>query len=85
MSPRIILKKTEVEMQPGETVLAALQRAGIPMLYSCESGYCHGCILRGIGNIPPRAQNGLPDVLKECGCFLACQCVPTEGERPVPA
>jgi ferredoxin len=90
MSPRVILKKSEIELLPGETVLAALHRAGIPVLYSCESGYCHGCILRGKGTIPPQSQKGLSDVLTECGCFLACQCVPTEdlrvflpGERPI--
>jgi len=90
MSPRIILKDREIVLEPGETVLAAMRRAGVSTLYSCEMGYCQGCILRGFGSIPPEAQKGLSRALRDCGCFLACRCVPTEdlkvflpGERPV--
>jgi ferredoxin len=80
-APRLLLKDRQIDMQPGETVLAALRRSDVATLYSCESGYCHGCILRGVGKIPAEAQKGLSPDLQECGCFLACRCVPTEDMR----
>lgn len=44
-SVRISLTSGETfEVQPGETVLAAAQRAGVFIPYSCQSGTCRTCI-----------------------------------------
>lgn len=81
MSPRLFVHNTCVEMQKGETVLAALRRGGFPMLYSCEEGYCHACILRTCSPVPALAQKGLSAELISQGAFLACRLVPLHNLR----
>ncbi len=77
----------EYECGPGETVLDCLLRSGVPLSYSCRSGVCQSCLVKGAqGTIPPRAQEGVKDTLRAQGYFLACRCEPdgdltvTEGE-----
>lgn len=82
MSPRLLLRHHEpVPLDPGETVLAALRRSGLHMLYSCEEGYCQGCMLRTDGSVPREVQRGLSRELVDGGAFLACQWAPTEDVR----
>ena len=76
MTPRLHLAGRTVELLPGETVLAGLERAGVPMLYSCRDGCCQACIVRAEGPIPPESQRGLLAALRAQGALLSCQCVP---------
>jgi molybdopterin-guanine dinucleotide biosynthesis protein A/ferredoxin len=93
MSARLLLRQRgPIELQEGETILSALARNGVHMLYSCEMGQCQACILRSDGRIPLEAQAGLSRELREGGAFLACQWIPQEdvrvflpGEKPAVA
>ncbi|PAT35136.1 hypothetical protein CK620_04260 [Vandammella animalimorsus] len=63
-----------------ETVLDAMLRVGIATPFSCKGGSCHTCMTRCVtGEIPEKAQRGLPDRLRERGYFLPCKCVATSS------
>lgn len=67
------------EMRPGESVLETLERADAQIPNACRSGVCQSCLMRArAGHIPPAAQNGLKDTLREQGYFLACRCKPED-------
>ncbi|MEY2632218.1 MAG: hypothetical protein RIR00_872 [Pseudomonadota bacterium] len=81
MSPwRIEVLDQVVTVQPEETVLAACQRQGVALPFSCGGGICQACLLRSLsGPIPPAAQKGLPVEWQDKGYFLPCICLP-EGD-----
>lgn len=69
---------TTVLCQSGETLLDAWLRQGVAAQFSCRGGSCHTCMLRCVtGDIPERAQEGIPARLRNKGYFLPCLCVPT--------
>lgn len=69
---------TTVTCNPGETLLDAWLRQGVAARFSCRGGSCHTCMLRCVaGNLPERAQEGIPAGLREKGYFLPCLCIPT--------
>jgi len=73
--PSIRIGESEIESQPGETVLAALLRNDIEVPYSCRSGVCQTCTLRVLeGQVAPKAQVGLKETLRTQGYFLSCVC-----------
>jgi NAD(P)H-flavin reductase len=73
-------------VQPGETVLKALQKAGEKVESSCEAGVCQSCVIQATeGPVPAAAQAGLKPSLKSQGCFLACLCKPVESLVLAPA
>lgn len=41
-----------ISVQPGETVLAALGKAGVELPYSCEQGVCGTCLTRVLEGTP---------------------------------
>src|SRR4051812_24845693 len=62
-----------VAVAPGETLLAALEREGLPVRASCRAGACQTCLMRATDGAPPaRSQVGLKDSKKAKGYFLAC-------------
>lgn len=64
-----------VDIAPGETVLEALERAGIDAPSSCRSGNCQTCMHRAVeGTPPPDSQIGLTEAQKALGFFLPCIC-----------
>ncbi len=66
-----------VDIAPGETVLAALERAGVDAPSSCRAGNCQTCLHRAVEGSPPlESQSGLTDAQKALGFFLPCVCVP---------
>ena len=66
-----------LSLEPGETALDALLRAGVPVPHSCRAGACQSCRLRACaGEPPPAAQVGLKPSQRERGYFLACLCRP---------
>ncbi|MFG0318886.1 MAG: 2Fe-2S iron-sulfur cluster-binding protein [Planctomycetota bacterium JB042] len=75
--PTIRRDDTEVELEPGETVLDGLLRAGAHPLYSCRVGACLTCLSRAVEGTPPAdAQEPLSDAERGRGLFLACIAVP---------
>jgi CDP-4-dehydro-6-deoxyglucose reductase len=77
--PTITYDDKPFDVIPGETVLDALHRGGVPVPCSCRAGACQTCLLRATGGTPPAAaQQGLTDALKAQGYFLSCACKPAE-------
>jgi CDP-4-dehydro-6-deoxyglucose reductase, E3 len=80
MSTRIHFEGQPFELSPGETVLAGLERQGKKLPSFCRTGVCQTCVVRAVRGQPPaNSQAGLADSWVERGCFLACQCVPSES------
>lgn len=68
-----------VEASEGQTVLAALEAASIPIDSSCRAGACQSCLVQSLDGPPPKAaQAGLSKALALDGYFMACLCVPQE-------
>jgi CDP-4-dehydro-6-deoxyglucose reductase len=64
----------------GETVLEALEKAGIDVPSSCRAGACQTCMMRATeGSVPQAAQAGLKETLKKSGHFLSCLCRPDQN------
>jgi ferredoxin-NADP reductase/ferredoxin len=69
----------EHPLVPGQTVLAALQSAGVALDSSCLAGICQSCLVRAeSGPIPKAAQVGLSPALVADGYLMACVCKPDE-------
>jgi NAD(P)H-flavin reductase/ferredoxin len=72
-----------IPLQPGQTVLAGLETAGIAVESSCRAGACQSCLVQAVsGDVPKRAQAGLSAAQVAQGLFMACVCVP-EGPLTV--
>jgi len=83
MGSRVLFENTSYDLLPGETVLAGLERQGVPLPSFCRTGVCQTCLMRATsGRPPPSSQVGVAATWAERGCFLACQCVP-EGPLAV--
>ncbi len=68
------------QCRENETVLQVFMRHGVTVPFSCGNGVCHVCLQRcDNGRIPPKAQKGLRETLKEKGYFLTCKCVPEDN------
>lgn len=68
----------QIPLPPGETVLEALERAGVDAPSSCRAGNCQTCLHRAIDGLPPaESQSGLTDAQKALGFFMPCVCRPT--------
>lgn len=64
----------EVPVHGEETVLDALERAGVAVASSCRAGACQSCVVRATHGAPPvAAQHGLRAALSAQGYFLACR------------
>ena len=75
--PTLQIHDQRVLVDPGETALDALLRAGVPVAHACRAGACHSCLLRAsAGVLPAAAQVGLKDAQRAQGYFLACMCRP---------
>lgn len=68
-----------VILKDGETVLEALEGAGLDIPNACRAGACQACKLQATqGQVPAIAQQGLTNAEKTLGYFLSCQCQPNE-------
>jgi ferredoxin len=67
----------DLTLAPGQTVLAALEAAGLPWPASCRNGTCRTCIGRlAAGRVRHTIPwPGLSADEKADGCFLACVAV----------
>jgi len=78
-SPNLRYQGQTHQVQPGETVLRALQRAGVEVASGCGQGLCLTCCLRvEKGRVPAAAQAGLDEEARRQGHFLPCLCHPEE-------
>ena len=60
-------------------LLETLLSHGLPVPYSCRSGYCHSCLMKvEKGNVPACSQQSLNIEKIQQGYFLACQCRPEQ-------
>jgi CDP-4-dehydro-6-deoxyglucose reductase len=67
------------EVQDDETVLAAAQRQGVNLSYSCLTGHCVACrspVITGECHYPHLPPVGLDPADREAGMALLCQAVP---------
>lgn len=84
--PRLLFDGKPVEAADGETVLDALDRAGIALDRSCRAGVCQSCLVRKVeGDLPAAAQAGLTPAQQAQGLFLACVCRPAGPLSIAPA
>ena len=76
----IILDGTaqEVDVAPGETILAAALRAGLDAPYACTAGVCSTCMCTvREGEAEMLTNHALEDYEVARGVVLSCQAVPT--------
>ncbi len=79
MTIRVQFEGQPYDLSPGETVLAGLERQGKKLPSFCRTGVCQTCVVRAVRGTPPASsQVGLAESWALRGCFLACQCVPSE-------
>jgi len=70
----------EVACGPGDTVLAAVRRAGLEPPFACEEGYCGCCMARvREGAVDMKANDCLDRGQVAEGWVLTCQSVPRAG------
>lgn len=84
--PRLVFDGRAVETADGQTVLAALDAAGVKIDSSCRAGICQSCLVQKVeGDLPAAAQAGLTPAQQAQGLFLACVCTPTGPLSIAPA
>ncbi len=67
-----------VTAAPGQTVLEALEGAGVPINAACRSGVCGCCKSRALsGSVDARSTETLTEQEIADGYFLACACTPS--------
>lgn len=70
----------EVACEPGQTVLAAVRRAGLEPPFACEEGYCGCCMARvREGDVTMKANDCLDRQQLAEGWVLTCQSLPRAG------
>ncbi|TWW12255.1 ferredoxin [Planctomyces bekefii] len=86
MSLEIRFLDATAPLEPGQTVLDALDKAGVTIPSSCRAGACQSCLLRLTdGAVPSSAQAGIRESLRLTGHFLSCICKPTQSIACEPA
>lgn len=69
----ITFRGEQLALNPGETVLERLERAGVRTAFSCRAGSCQSCLMLVTdGTPPPESQRGLRDTLRARSYFLPC-------------
>lgn len=64
-------------LAPEENLLQCFLRHGVDYPNSCQAGICQSCLIKAKeGEVNPAWQEGLPEVLKAQGYFLACLAKP---------
>lgn len=66
-----------IALQPGQTVLAGLEEAGVEIETSCRAGVCQSCLMQVVEGAPTkRSQQGLSPSQVSRGLFMPCVCMP---------
>ncbi|MCX8113380.1 MAG: ferredoxin--NADP reductase [Bacteroidia bacterium] len=77
-------KTYQVQIKPGQTILAAAQEAGLDPPYACEEGICCTCRAKLYkGQVHMAVREALSDWEIEKGFILTCQAVPLTPEVEV--
>lgn len=63
----------------GESILDCLLRHGVEYPHSCQAGICQSCLIKSSGQIKTAWQEGIQDILKAQGYFLACLARPDQS------
>ena len=80
MSRRVHFEGKPYELLPEENLLDGLTRQGVRLASFCRTGVCQTCVVRATRGRPPASsQTGLSEAWIDRGCFLACQCIPSEA------
>lgn len=62
-----------IEVRPGETLLAAAERQGVPMMSACRQGACRTCAVRLVqGRVHQPTSTSLTQRLLDAHVVLAC-------------
>lgn len=64
----------DVAIEPGESIAAAMLKAGIDVPLSCEQGICGSCVTRVLAGVPDHHDDYLTDEEKD-SCDQMCVCV----------
>ena len=76
----ITYKDVLYESKTDESVLDALLRHNVEVNHICTVGACQACVMvADKGDLPEKSTSGLKENQIEQGCFLSCQCIPTEA------
>ncbi len=73
--------QSEVQVSAEETLLAALQRAGISPAYSCQQGFCGTCRTRVLDGVVQHRDTLLTAPERDSGMMLICVSRAAAGER----
>ncbi|SDQ87959.1 ferredoxin--NADP reductase [Pseudovibrio sp. Tun.PSC04-5.I4] len=74
----------ELEVEEGQSIIAAVREAGLEPPYSCQSGICGACRAQlKSGNVQMQARMALEDVEIAKGAILTCQSYATTSELTV--
>lgn len=71
--------RARVEVSPDETLLTALQRAGVNAPYSCQQGFCGTCRTRVLDGIVDHRDTLLTTPERDAGMMLTCVSRAPEG------
>ena len=64
--------RTEIAVAADETLLTALQRAGVNPPYSCQQGFCGTCRIRVLNGVVQHRDTLLTDNERDGGMMLTC-------------
>jgi len=71
-----------LQVEPGSTVLDALEQEGLPIVAACRAGVCGACKCRlERGSVNATSQMGLTEAEIAAGVFLACSSSLTEDSE----
>jgi len=71
-----------LQLEPGATVLDALERQGLPIIGACRAGICGACKCKlERGGVNATSQVGLSEAEIAAGVFLACSSTLTEDSE----
>jgi len=71
-----------LQVEPGATVLDALERQGLPVIAACRAGVCGSCKCKlERGGVNATSQVGLSETEIAAGVFLACSSTLTEDSE----
>lgn len=74
---KLLFEDQTIEINPDESVLDALTRAGNVIPFGCRAGVCQSCMLKAEqGTVPAASQAGLNGAQTGLNFFLSCQCHP---------
>ena len=75
---QILFRNRKYQCRDNETLLEALQRQNVEMLFSCRKGSCQTCVLKCVsGHLPDESQKNLRSALVNNGYFMPCVCKPS--------